>query len=307
MDDGDLQDFQEMNKFLYDLAKDYQRHAEKCFDVVADNLPESVNFSLPFVFHLVYLLFPLDYQDKVSWNFSYFAADLLATYPLANEKILRNLLLLSKVFQEKWLKNRFSPENCRFLLRALQSLPLEPCESQVFPQGVKTFLENLISDLSLKFGKFPAFQQIFQETEVKFEESENLPMKLYERPTQEIETFEPLIFENVRSNKKNKDLNKEVTELDRLREQQKRARKLAKKTLEKETEGNLYDKDQEFHAKVQAQDRKQGLVKNMLDELQAEYKKFDTTLEKRKDKKKRKDRMAGNKTEMNKKEKKTWK
>ena len=304
MEDGEFQEFEEMKKILFTMCKEYQRHAEKCFEVVSDNLTESVNFSLPFLYHLVYLTFPLDFQDKLAWNFSYFATDLLVSYPLLNPKTCRNLLLLSKVLQEKWFPSRFSPEVCRFLLRFLQALTpeLSASLSQYFPQGAEKFASDLVSSISDKFSKYPAFQSIFLETNLKIQESEKVPLKLYERPIEEIETFEPLIYENIKSNKKNKDLNKEVTELDRLREQQKRGRKLAKKALEKETEFDLNDKDQEFHARVQAQERKQGLVKNMLDELQVEYKKFDTTLERKKDKKKRKERMGGGRTEYNKKE-----
>lgn len=304
MEDGEFQVFEEMKKTLFNLCKEYQKYAEKCFEVVSENLPESLNLSLPFLYHLVYLTFPLDFQDKLTWNFSYYATDLLVSYPLLNEKTCRNLLLLSKVLQEKWFPNRFSPEICRFLLRFLQSLTpeLSTSLSQYFPAGAEKFASDLVASISQKFSKYPAFQSIFLETNLNIQEAEKVPLKLYERPIEEIETFEPLIYENIKSNKKNKDLNKEVTELDRLREQQKRARKLAKKALEKETEVDLNEKDHEFHARVQAQERKQGLVKNMLDELQVEYKKFDTTLERKKDKKKRKERMAGGRTEMNKKE-----
>ena len=67
--------------------------------------------------------------------------------------------------------------------------------------------------------------------------------------------------------------------------------------LEKESELTQFDKSQEFQAVTAKNIVQQNYVKNMLDELQVEYKKFDTSLEKRKDKKKRKNRMGGQKIE----------
>lgn len=305
MVDGELSVFSEMEEVLYGLCKEYQRPAEKYFMQVSETFPESVNLSLPYFYHLVSLLFPLKFEDKLSLNLAYYVCDLFVDFPLHSEKTIRNLLFLSKVFLDHWLQKKFSPELCRFLYKVM-SLPLSTCESlnQYFPQGVKPYTQLLISKLSQEFGQFSVFQQIFQGFGLEFEDSLKVPLKLYERPIEEIQTFEPLVYDNVRSNKKNRDVNKEVTELDRLREQQKRARKLAKKTLEKETELNQYEKSVEFDARNQVYEKKQGLVKNMLDELQAEYKKFDTSMEKRKEKKKRKERMGGNWTEQNKGEKK---
>ena len=127
-----------------------------------------------------------------------------------------------------------------------------------------------------------------------------MPIQLYHKPIEEINTFEPLIYSKIKSSKKNKDLKKEMTELDKLREQQKKARKLAKKILEKETEVVQFDKKNEYSISQQNKEHHQNYVRNMLDELQVEFKKFDTTLEKKQEKKKRKKRMAGGKTEQNK-------
>lgn len=301
MIDGEFSVFEAMEEFLYGLCKDYQRPAEKFFMQVSESFPDSVNLSLCYFYHLVFLLFPLKFDDKLSLNLAYYACDLFVEYPLHSEKTIRNLLFLSKVFLDTWLGKNFSPELCRFLFKVL-SLPSSTCEAlnPYFPEGVKTYTQVLVSKISQRFGQFSVFQQIFQSFGLEFVDSIKVPMKLYERPVEEIQTYEPIIYDNIRSNKKNRDINKEVTELDRLREQQKRARKLAKKALEKETELNQFEKSLEFEARNQVYEKKQGLVKNMLDELQAEYKKFDTSMEKRKEKKKRKGRMAGNMTEQSK-------
>ena len=292
-------------EFLYNLTKNCS-NAEKTYVSLALTIGKTLNLGVVYFFHLVSLLFSISFEDSLTSVLSCIANCFFVEYPLASYKSARNLLILAKVYIEQWLLQKYSSEITRCLQRVIKKYKSDEVFENLEPAAL--FLsesDSLIYSYALQiynqqkklFEGFIAYKNIFG---IGTQPEEAKPMKFYYKPIEEVTTFEPLIFDKIKSSKKNKDLNKEITELDKLREQAKRGRKLAKKALEKETEISQHDKSLEYQLLQQKKESNQNYVRNMLDELQVEYKKFDTTLEKRQEKKKRKKRMAGNKTEHNK-------
>ena len=271
-------------EFLYNLTKNCS-NAEKTYVSLALTIGKTLNLGVVYFFHLVSLLFSISFEDSLTSVLSCIA---------------------NCFFVEQWLLQKYSSEITRCMHRVIKKYKSDEVFENLEPAAL--FLsesDSLIYSYALQiynqqkklFEGFIAYKNIFG---IGTQPEEAKPMKFYYKPIEEVTTFEPLIFDKIKSSKKNKDLNKEITELDKLREQAKRGRKLAKKALEKETEISQHDKSLEYQLLQQKKESNQNYVRNMLDELQVEYKKFDTTLEKRQEKKKRKKRMAGNKTEHNK-------
>lgn len=306
-DSDSLDTHDELVEFLYNLSKDHAKVAEGLFISSALELGDSIPLSLVYYYFLISKLFTITFSDTLTSTLSTLAGCIFVEYPLTSYKTIRNILLLARVYLQHWLCDKYSPELIRGLLRVLEkfkgSAVMEDFNigilfTQENDSALFTFAYRMLCDQKALFGKFLEFEGVLVDAEFGVNAQPG-PMKMYEKPVEEIQTYEPLVFGKIRSNKKNKDINKEVTELDKLREQAKKAKKMAKRVLEKETEGKMFEKDQEFRAGQEDKTVKQNLVKNMLDELQNEYKRFSTTMERKKDRKKRKKRMGGGRTEQN--------
>ena len=306
-----LQEYSFLTEYIYILSKSSPVFAEKVYVSTAVSLGKSLTLGVAFFYHLVSLLFPITFEDSFTATLALLAQCYFIEYPLASCKCTRNLLFFMKIYAEQWLVDKFSPDLTRCLQRVLtkynceqklEEFTLEMLFLNETPVVIHTYALEILKTQRKIFGKFMSFRDIWKDFIAIEEEevaNETAPMQLHHRPIEEIPTYEPLVYGKVKSSKKNKDLNKEVTELDKLREQTKRAKKLSKKALERETEIVHHEKGTEYKLIQEKKESQQNYVKNMLDELQVEFKKFDTSLERRTDKKKRKTRMAGGKTERN--------
>ncbi|OMJ87962.1 hypothetical protein SteCoe_10197 [Stentor coeruleus] len=306
-DSESLDTHDELIEFIYNLSKEHANIAEGLFISSALELGNTLPLSLVYYYFLVSKLFTISFSDTLTSALSTLAGCIFTEYPLTTYKTIRNMLLLARVYTQHWLCGKYSPELIRGLIRVIekfkgsviiQEFNIDVLFNQENDNALFTFAYKMMHEQKTLFGKFLNFEGVLVDVEMEVS-SQPEPMKMYEKPVEEIQTYEPLVFGKIRSNKKNRDTNKEVTELDKLREQAKKAKKMAKRVLEKETEGVMFEKNQEFKAGQEEKTVKQNLVKNMLDELQSEYKRFSTTMEKKKDRKKRKKRMGGGRTEQN--------
>jgi Nop14-like family len=296
--------FSSITQILYTLVQLYPSSSEKLFLSIALGLGKDLNLGVVFFYHLVSLVFPITFLDALTSTLASLAGCYFVEYPLASYKCTRNLLMLAKVYCDQWLQNQYSPEVTRCLQRVIKRYKSEQLLENFEPRMLfeseshsllHTYAVAILGQQKSIFKDLIGYKNIIEDDSQDINTAS--PMQLYHKPIQEVATYEPMIFDKIRSNKKNKDLNKEITELDKLRQQSKKAKKIAKKALEKETEVTQHEKNTEYKIAQENNEKKQNYVKNMLDELQVEYKKFDTTLEKKTEKKKRKKRMAGNKSE----------
>lgn len=299
-------EFDFFTETLYELGKTSPQSAERVFTSAVVDLGKNLTIGVVYFYHLVSLLFPITFEDSLTGTLSILAECFFIEYPLASYKCTRNLLILVKVYTECWLVDKYCPEVTRCLQRVMQQYKVEkPAEDfkvlniweSESSEGIYAYALSLFHSQKELFSDYVCFKEIWKNFIEIAETSKPAPMQLLKKPIEEIATYEPLVYGKIKSGKKNKDPNKEASELDKLREQSKRAKKLTKRALEKETEQTHHEKGSEYSLTQANKQSHQNYVKNMLDELQVEYKRFDTSLERRDEKKKRKKRMGGNKTE----------
>ncbi|CAG9335405.1 unnamed protein product [Blepharisma stoltei] len=307
--------YDEIIKFFYELCKDYPYASEQTCLELTTELGKELSLNLIAFFHISGLLFDINLADTLSSILTDMASQLFIYFPFLDKLQTRNFLLLAKVYIDIWLtpNNFYSPECTRGLLRVFQNLGQQPYNeefnlkllfSDLTDSNLHTMASDLFTVIQKSFSNEPAFSLILSQFLPFLDKSLNIscepvtnPIKFKIEKPQEIETFEPFILDRITSVKQAKDPNKVLTETDKLKMQTKKATKLTKKVLQKETEVEVSEKFTENKLRQQGKEQKQNKVRSMLDEMQAEYKKLQTTNELKKEKKKRKGRMAGNKTE----------
>jgi hypothetical protein len=90
-------------------------------------------------------------------------------------------------------------------------------------------------------------------------------------------------------------MNKEATEQDKLKQQVKKAKKLAKRALHEETQAIVHNKAQEQKLRSDYATQEKKRTARVMDELESDYKKLVTSQGEKRKQKRKGSRMAGNK------------
>lgn len=223
-----------------------------------------------------------------------------------------SLIELCEIFYNRTMKpyTLFYPQWIRALERILQKCEkqnellmsgendIEENWEQVYMKAAD-LLKEFISDFKNSAGTMLAQHVLNQylssldQVEVNQDTIQAEPIKQFK--INEIPTYEPLIVKRINTKNKSKDMNKEATERDKLKQQVKKAKKLAKRALHEETQAIVQNKTQEqkLRSDHATQDKKR--TARVMDELEADYKKLVTSQGEKRKQKRKGSRMAGNK------------
>ena len=102
-------------------------------------------------------------------------------------------------------------------------------------------------------------------------------------------------MKRINAKNKSKDINKEATERDKLKQQVKKAKRLARRALHEETQAIVHNKAQEQKLRSDLVTQEKKRTARVMDELEADYKKLMTSQGEKRKQKRKGSRMGGNK------------